>query len=428
MLVRILPTTHVLPPWGERPATWPILLRPALDHTRQALLSAGLALDLAGEPADRVLLLTDDVLLSPEFVRDFLAIAGTRPTDRPLVACLGPSLSADRSAGRSALPPGPDGSLPVPLVLWQGSQGPTPTGLEELLEAARTAEPVVVDPQEQTREIEVPRAYCEPGEDTMTIGGSTRVALHLRHRSHLQQACQELLGAGILRTLAGNKLLLALRWLWYRFRPGPRRMFSRIGKGCRIDRTAIIEGAVLGPGCTVGAYAIIRGSVLGAGVSVEDGAQVQMCALGDKVRVGRQTAMLGCVLMEGSNPTQGMMQFSVLGRHSATTKASWFMDTRFDGRNIQLEAPPGDPRKLLDAGTRFLSVDVGHGTVVGAGVVVSAGRMLPGNAKVICDPAQVANRIDETFDRTDAGGATLVAKDGRLQLLQPGTSEEMKEP
>ncbi len=423
MLVRILPTDHVLPPWGERPATWPVLLRPAAEHTRSALLSAGLALDLAGERSERVLLLTDDLLVSSEFVRDFLAIASTRPADRLLVACLGPSLAASRSAGRSALGPGPDGSLPVPMVLWQGSQGPAPTGLDELLEVARSAEAVVVDPKEQTREIEVPRPYCEPGKDTMTIGGSTRIALHLRHRSHLQHACAEMLGAGMLRTLGGNKLLLALRWLWGRLRPGPRRMFCRIGKGCRIDRTAILEGAVLGPGCTVGAHAVVRGSLLGAGVHVEDGAQVQMCVAGDKVRVGRQTAMLGCVLMEGSNPTQGMMQFSVLGRHSATTKASWFQDTRFDGRNIMVEAPPGDPRKLLDAGTRFLSVDVGHGTVVGANVMIAAGRMLPGNAKIVGDPAMVASRIDEGFDRIDAGGATLVAKDGRLQLLQ-----QTKEP
>ena len=425
MLVRILPTTHAPPPWGDRPATWPVLLRPALEHTRQALLSAGLALDLAGEEADRVLLLPDDLLLSPEFVRDFLAIAGTRPKDRPLVACLGPCLNASRSAGRSALPPGPDGSLPVPMVLWQGSQGPAFTGLDELLEVARSAEAVVVDAQEQTREIEVPRAYCDPGKETMTVGGSARIALHLRHRSHLQQANSEMLGAAFLRTLGGNKLLLALRWLWGKLRPGPCRMFSRIGKGCRIHPTAIVEGAVLGPGCEIGAYAIVRASVLGAGVAVEDGAQVQMCVAGDKVRVGRQTAMLGCVLMEGSNPTMGMMQFSVLGRYSATTKASWFQDTRFDGKNIRVEAPPGDPRGMLDAGTRFLSVDVGHGTVVGANVMVAAGRMLPGNAQVIGDPALVTSRIDDTFDPTDADGAILVTREGRLQRLQ---TDETKEP
>jgi carbonic anhydrase/acetyltransferase-like protein (isoleucine patch superfamily) len=428
VLARILATDHVLPPWGDRPATWPVLVRPALDHTRDALLAAGLALDLAGEAADRVLLLPDDLLLSTEFVRDFLAIAGTRPADRPLVACLGPGLNASRSAGRSALPPGPDGSLPVPLVLWQGRQGPAPTCLDELLEVARTAEAVVVDAQEKTQELPVPRAYCDPGKETMTVGGSARVALHLRHRSHLLQANSELLGATFLRTLGGNKVLLALRWLWGRLRPGPRRLFSRIGKGCKIHPTAIIEGATLGPGCEIGAFAIVRASVLGAGVAVEDGAQVQMCVAGDKVRVGRQTAMLGCVLMEGSNPTMGMMQFSVLGRHTATTKASWFQDTRFDGKNIQVEAPPGDPRRMLDAGTRFLSVDVGHGTLVGANVMIAAGRMLPGNAQVIGDPALVATRIDETFDRTDAGGAILVARDGRLQRLDTQRSERDEEP
>jgi carbonic anhydrase/acetyltransferase-like protein (isoleucine patch superfamily) len=416
MRARILTTDHVLPPWGDRPADWHVLLRPAAEWTREALAEVGIELDAGSDPpAAGTLLLSDDVLVSPEFLRDFAAIASTRPDAPPLVACLGPGFAASRSAGRAALKPGPDGSLPIPMVLWQGSQDRPPSTPNDLLALAEGAEPVVVDPQQSAHELPVPRAYADPGKETMTVAGSTRIALHLRHRSHLLQANSEMLGASFLRTLGGAKWKLASRWLWGKLRPGPRRMFSRIGKGCKIDPTAIVEGCQLGDGCEVGAHAILRAAVLGEGVSIEDGAHVQMSVLDDRSRVGRQTALLGCVLMEGAHSSQRMMQFATLGRHTATTAASWFMDTRFDGKNITVEAPPGDPAKILDAGTRFLACDVGHGTIVGANILLAAGRMLPGHALITCDPKMVLSKIDGAIDPTDAGGAMLVVRDGKLE-------------
>lgn len=427
MKARILTADGAPPPWGEPAASWPVLLRPALDWTREALAVAGADVEEwireagAGEgpgplPArggEPVLLLPDDLLLSAEFVRDFLRIAATRP-GRPLLACLGPGASARRSAGRSALPPLPDGSLPLPLLLWPGGTAEAPRTLPDLLGAAREAEPIPVDPAEQAREIDVPRVYADPGKETMTVAGSTRIALHLRHRSHLQQANTEMLGAAFLRTLSGSRLLLALRWIWGHLRPGPRRLLSRIGKGCRIHPTAIVEGARLGQGCEIGAHAIVRASVLGERACVEDGAHVQMCVLGDRSRVGRQSSLLGCVLMEGAHSTQGMMQMAVLGRHAATTRASWFLDTRFDGRNVRVEPPPLDPPGLLDSGTRFLACDVGHDTVVGAGVLVAAGRMLPGNARIACEPDGMVAALDEDVDRIDCAGEILVVRGGKL--------------
>ncbi len=418
MRAYVVATTHAPPPWGDRPAEWRIVGRTVAERVRDALPEVVAAPPPAGEP---VVVLPDDLLVSPEFVADFLAIASTRGDSGPLIACLGAGHGARRSAGRSALPPGPDGSLPVPLVLWQGTQEPVPTSLDGLLAAAITAEPVVVEPQEQTREIEVPKAYAEPGSSTITAAGSTRLALHLRHRTFRLQANLDWLASEFLRNLGKKpKLLLALRFLWERFlRPGPRRLFSKVGKGCRIHPTAIVEASKLGDGCEIGAYAIVRASVLGAGCTIEDGAHVQMCVLEDGARVGRQTSNFACLLMEGAHSTQGMMQMASLGRNAATTRASWFHDVRFDGGNVRVEPPPFDPDAgLLDAGTRFLSVDVGHDTIVGEGVLVASGRMVPSNAKVIAEPNRVAAKLDAGIDALDAGGAVLVVRDGKLERFE----------
>ena len=216
-----------------------------------------------------------------------------------------------------------------------------------------------------------------------------------------------------------NKLILALKFLWQRFlKPGPRVLFSKVGKGCKIHPTAIVEASKLGDGCEIGAYAIVRASVLGPGCTIEDGAHVQMCVLDEGAHVGRQTAVFTCYLMEGSHSTQTMMQMSVLGRHAATTRASWFQDTRFDGKHMRVEPPPTESDAgLLDSGTRFLGCDVGHETMVGADVFVAAGRMLPSHAKVIADPLRTASKLDSAIDVLDAGGDVLVVRDGRLEPL-----------
>jgi carbonic anhydrase/acetyltransferase-like protein (isoleucine patch superfamily) len=417
MKASVISTTHAPPPWGDPPREWKILGVPVAERQRAALPEI-----LSGPPpaGDPVLVLPDDLLVSREFVDAFLAIASTRDGKRPLLACLGPGAAASRSAGRSALPPSPDGSLPLPLLLWQGTQAAAPASLEELLTAAIDAEPVVVDSAEQSREIEVPRAYADEGKTTITASASPRIAIHLRHRTHLLQANLDWLGGEFVRNMGQkSKLLLALRFVWERYlRPGPRRLFSKIGRGCRIHPTAIVEASRLGDGCEIGAYAIVRASVLGAGCTIEDGAHVHMCILDDGARVGRLTATFACYFMEGSHSTQGMMQMGVLGRHTATSRASWFLDVRFDGGNVRVEPPAHDPSAgLLDSGTRFLGCDVGHETVIGAAVLIAPGRMLPSRAKVIADPRGVASKLDERIDLLDAGGAIVVVRDGRLEPL-----------
>lgn len=424
MQAYIVPTETSLPPWGDPTPQWRVLGRPLSVLQLEALIGGkgggGPVSGFAPSPPSDgpLLVLTDDLLVSREFVADFLAIAATRGDERPLIACLGPGTAAARSAGRSALPAGPDGSLPVPMLLWPRSQRPCPTSWAELLEAAIDAEAVVIDPQEQTQEIPVPRAYAEEGKETITAAASLRVALHLRHRTHLLQANLDWLGREFLAAMGSTpKWLLALRYVWERLRPGPRRLFSKIGKGCTIHPTAIVEASSLGDGVEVGAYAIVRASILGEGATVEDGAHVQMCVLDDAARVARQTSVFASVLMEGAHSTQGVMQMSVLGRHAATTSASWFMDVRFDGENVRVEPPPGDEGGLLDAGTRFLGCDVGHGTIVGAAVLVASGRMLPSHATVVTNPATIVSKLDSVIDVMDAGDAVLTVRDGKLEPM-----------
>lgn len=395
-------------PWGDSPADWPVLLRPVRTWTEEAISESVCPTSLQGHR----LILPDNLLLSPEFLTAFLSGAEKSPDKGVFQAYLGPGSSAARSSGRSDLPT-VERALPVPLLLIPEGLDGLPQTLTDLLAACAEASPVVVDPQDRGQSIPVPRVYADDGGNSIEVTASTRIAIWMTHRSHLHQANLELLGATLLRSMARPKLLLALRYLYERWRPGARRLFSTTGAGCKIHPTAIVEGSALGSGCEVGAYAIVRGSILGDGSVIEDGAHVQMSCLGPTARVARQTSVFASVLMEGAHSAQTVMQMSVLGRHSATTSASWFVDVRLGG-NIRVEGPTDS---LLDSGTRFLGCDMGHNSFVGAGVTVASGRMLPSNAKIVAGPRAALSKLG-SVDPFDGKDQIFVVRDGQLEALQ----------
>ncbi len=410
-------------PWGDPASDWPILGRVAHARLAEALESPLLP-NLPGE----WIALPTNLLLSADFLTAFMhSVAARRAEgDRRTVfrAQLGEGASARRSRGRSGLSDcsKPGEGLALPLISAPEDNTAPPPNYVALLDAARDAEAIVIDPLDRSTIIATPKAYREGESEGIEVAASSRIAIHLEHRSHLQQANLEFLGAELLGALGKPKWQLALRYLWERFRPGPRRLFSRLGSGCKIHPTAVIEGSMLGEGCEVGAYALVRGSILGPGAVIEDGAHVQMCSLGANARVARQTSVFASVLMDGAHSAQTIMQMSVLGRDTATTTASWFLDVKLD-KNVRVEAPPLAPEgaptpgpPFRDAGTRFLGVDVGHEAFLGAGVYIAPGRMVPSHCRLVANPDLVLSSLGDV--PPDATGGTFTVRKGRLEPIQ----------
>ncbi|MFC1537689.1 hypothetical protein ACFL4P_02555, partial [Gemmatimonadota bacterium] len=69
-----------------------------------------------------------------------------------------------------------------------------------------------------------------------------------------------------------------------------------VGKDCRIDRSAVLEGPLeLGAGTTLADGSRVGKSVLGARVTIGQGAVVEECFLGDEVEIGS-----GAVIYRGA--------------------------------------------------------------------------------------------------------------------------------
>ena len=184
----------------------------------------------------------------------------------------------------------------------------------------------------------------------------------------------------------------------------------RVHRKAKVHHTAHVELSVVEEGAEIGANAVVKNSYVGRGARIDDGALVNACVLGAGASVASCSSIFSCVLYPGAFAAQQKMQFSVLGPSSVAFTGSYFYDLNFD-KNVRV-AHRG---KIVDAGSRFLSVCLGPWARVAGGVWVSSGREIPAHALVVQPPGLVAQRIDAQL----AGARMTTVRDGALVELGP---------
>lgn len=176
------------------------------------------------------------------------------------------------------------------------------------------------------------------------------------------------------------------------------------GRGSFVHRRAVVEGVVLGEGARIGAGAVVRGSVLGPGAVVEELAIVEGAVLGAGARVQRQALAKYCVIEAGAAHA-GIVQLGVVGRDAQVKMGATLMDMGL-GQDVLVRVG-GEPRRPPHG---MCGVCVGPGAVVGSGVRVAPGRVLPPGVAILADPDQVLRRVD-----LPAGTPRAVVRNGGLE-------------
>lgn len=165
----------------------------------------------------------------------------------------------------------------------------------------------------------------------------------------------------------------------------------RLDAGAEVHPSAVVEASWLGPGAKVGAGAIVRGCVLGAGAQVEEQGLVEGTVLAPGARVQRKAMVKFSVLREGAM-AGGYMQLGVLDQHSAFKLTSALLDQSF-----------GAPVEVRVSGRRWpapyglAGVCLGARSVVGAGVMVAPGRIVPPDLQIMPNPSGVLRRIPDAL-------------------------------
>jgi hypothetical protein len=252
---------------------------------------------------------------------------------------------------------------------------------------------VVVDPEEQELNFDVRNPYM--GTDRFELGLARHPLMTIHHWVHILWANQ-VYGSIEVRNTPSWKFVCRLLWAAFRAMSINRwkvlGKLNRIGRGCDIHPTALIEGSTLADGVSVGPYARVMLSNLGEGVDVMAGAQVELSTVGAGAVVSEQTVLRFSVLYPEAVASQNLMQQCVLGRRAVTTAGAFSMDLNFD-QSIRV---PLDG-KLYDTGQQFLGSAFGHGCRVGTGFWLASGRMIPNDYFVIRSPEQVLSRIPENL-------------------------------
>ena len=249
----------------------------------------------------------------------------------------------------------------------------------------------------QERMLDMPVHHTQFGADVVQIPISDALLFPAGH--WLQLLWANLLGLGpfLWRSLVGAALPhviwnVSRAWLGS-FSVNPYRIGARLGrrgKGCRIHPSAVVEGCWLGDGVEVGANAVVRGCILADGAKVEELAVVDFSMLGRQAMVQRQALVRFCLLDQGC-ACAGQMQLGVLGRDAALKHGATLMDINF-AQGVRVRS--GDALHRAPLG--LAGVCVGSRTIVGSGVKVASGRVLPAGLVVLPDPGSVLSRIPRT--------------------------------
>lgn len=391
MNVFVEPTGRRIEPFGDPVGETPVNNRPLSVWLEEAITGAGLT--RIDAPTPPCLIIPDTLFTTAGALRAF--VEGAAGRDAVLV------LKQSRFGVQTT---------PVQPGVVACEAGWRFDAIRVISAAGAAPVDVVVDPDEKVIEFPAPAFYQDGG--TMQIGLAKHPVMTVHHWVHVLWVNQLVGGLELRNTPTWQ---FVLRGLW-----GVLRAFSlnkwrvlgklnRIGKGCDIHPTAVIEGSTLGPGCVIGPYARVMFSTLGEGVQVMPVAQVELCVLGDRAVVAEQSFLRFCVLYPEAVASQYLMQQCVIGRRAITTGGAFTMDLNFD-QDIRV---PLDGA-LHSTGTRFLGSAFGHRCRVGTGFWMASGRMVPNDYFLVRDPTRVLSKLPPGL----ADQGPLVASDGVLRPVK----------
>jgi hypothetical protein len=256
---------------------------------------------------------------------------------------------------------------------------------------------VVVDPDEKI--VELPALEHYYGSDKIEVSLVRHPVFTLHHWVHILWANQFASGLEV-RCIPTWKVVLHVAWAALRALSLNRwkllGKLNRIGRGCDIHPTAIVEGSTLGDGVSVGPHARVLLSHVGDGAMVMPGAQVELSTVGARAVIAQQSVLRFCVLYPEAFMGQYLMQQCILGNQAVTSGGGFSIDLNFE-KEIRV---PLDGQ-LHSTGMRFMGSAFGHRCRVGTGLWLASGRAIPNDCFIIRDPRAVLS--DVPTDCADKG-------------------------
>jgi UDP-N-acetylglucosamine diphosphorylase / glucose-1-phosphate thymidylyltransferase / UDP-N-acetylgalactosamine diphosphorylase / glucosamine-1-phosphate N-acetyltransferase / galactosamine-1-phosphate N-acetyltransferase len=149
----------------------------------------------------------------------------------------------------------------------------------------------------------------------------------------------------------------------------------KIGKGCKIDPSAVIHGpTMIGDNVVIEAGVVIDQCIIGNNVNISQGCQLFMSVIGDGTFLPFRAALYFTTIMDNSMVAQNTcLQMCVIGRNTFIGAGSTFTDYNL----IPAPIKALDGRDELKVSNRpVLGSAVGHNCRIGAGMIVYPARTI----------------------------------------------------
>ncbi len=401
----VLRSGRVISPFGDAPGETRVLNRSLRERQTEAceqnLVRAPVEIESVEEATETpCIVFADYTYFTRALLEDFLGQA--RGQGASAVCAMPPSVFLEATSSLQDLRWIPDEKGAAAYDLWYLAD--PVSSAESLQELPHLA----VDPKEKVEEPRLPPQFVNKATPTR-VSITSRQVMHVTHWALVHRVNLAAFVATLRDLWDRRPVYIILRFLVDKLIGRFRRVrFSRVGKGCEIHPTAVVEGSWLGKGVKVGAGAIIQGSVVGDDTIVEEGSILELSVVGHRCWISRKSVLFMTVLYDEVFCGHRLTQSCLLGRHSCTTGGGFIIDMNFHGSVRVMK-----DGKAVDAGSNFLGACLGHDVVMGTGIWIQAGREVPSGAFLIRDPDHVLSRIPEELEE----GMPMVHRKGGLEPL-----------
>ncbi len=153
---------------------------------------------------------------------------------------------------------------------------------------------------------------------------------------------------------------------------------NSIGRNTRIHRTAILEGCVIGDGVEIGPYSYVRSSVIGDKAVLREKSAVKMSYIGAGSFV-MGSDIVNSYIGDGTSIFCPMLYNVVFGERGFLSGGSGFADFIVGAESI----PATIDGKQVPTGLPFLASAVGDDCFIGANLIFAPGRTIPDGTKLL---------------------------------------------
>ena len=236
-------------PFGDTPGETRVLNRSLQERQQEALTLAGTGSPVVISSLDEVsgfpcVVVADYTWFTRTLLEDFLALA--RRASGSCRCAIAASVFVEATQSLQELDRFPDESGAAAYDLWYLT---SPTRSRDAL---RDLPPLAVDPLEKVEEPRLPPQFVNEHTPTR-VAVTSRGAIHVTHWALILRVNLAAFVATLKDLWERRPVYIVLRFIVDRLLGRFRRVrLSRMGKGCEIHPTAVVEGSWLGEGVKVG--------------------------------------------------------------------------------------------------------------------------------------------------------------------------------